>query len=201
MSDFTVYELAQQQWDNEQGSADLVEHFQTSDNKTEAEKMVAGLVANLDQHATIVDLGCGPGRYVAALPAFRTYKGYDTSDHLLTAARTANKGVKGVRFFNRDLFEGADYKRPVDVVLSIDTSRHYHYPLPMLDELVELWPARAYVFSILHGPEDTQLINGRCLATADVDAWMDGKHIPVQIDQPISGGMFVRYIVLEREAD
>jgi SAM-dependent methyltransferase len=193
-----VYDMAAEQWQDEEGSADLVAHFDTSDKKHEAEQMVAGLVAGLDKHTTVVDLGCGPGRYASALPTYRTYKGYDTSPHLLAAARAANKGRKGVRFFERDLFAGAPYKKAVDVVLSIDTSRHYRDPLAMLAELVELWPARCYVFSILHGPDHAELINGVCLATADVDAWMSRiGPIPVQIDQPITGGMSVRYFVLE----
>jgi SAM-dependent methyltransferase len=201
MTNHVVYELAQKQWDDAEGSANLVEHFQTSANKNEAEQIVAKMVDAIEPHAVIIDLGCGPGRYAQTLSGFKTYKGYDTSENLLAVAREINEGVKGVRFVNRDLFDGADYKRPVDVALSIDTSRHYHNPLAMLEDLIDLWPAKRYLFSILHGEEDAELINGRCLATADVDLWMSMiGTVADQVDQPITGGMFVRYFVLERPA-
>lgn len=194
-----VYDLAQAQWDSPAGCADLVEHFEHSTYKAEAERIVADMLRQLP-HGTVIDLGCGPGRYVTALDTLYTrYTGYDTSLPLLAVARAGNAERKNVEFRLWDIADGADYDAGgmPDVLLSIDTSRHYHAPLALLDRILAGWPARTYVFSILHGPDRAELINGQVTATADLERWQAALGRKTDyIDQPIEGGWSVRYLVI-----
>jgi SAM-dependent methyltransferase len=195
-----------QEWQTEQGAQGLIDHWNSSTNKRQAEALVGGLLAtHLPTAKHVVDLGCGPGRFV---PVCRThmaglakFTGYDTSPALVAEAARNHGAEKGVSFTPRDIFAGADYpprNRP-DVLLSIDTSRHYHDPLGFLSAIVELWPARAYLFSVLYGVP-AELINGQVVSQEAMEAGLArlGAVLGYQdiVLEP-AGPMIVRYAVLK----
>lgn len=200
-----VYPLAQAQWDSSSGIDDLVHHWDTSASKVEAEELIGALLAShIPTAKTVVDLGCGVGRFVPVtfdhLPALKRYIGYDQSDTILSRARRDYGGRNGVSFEIRDIFEGAPYQkrsRP-DVLLSIDTSRHYKDPIGLLDEIVFNWPARYYLFSVLYGPKNEELLNGRAITKAEMEAGLERMgtivaHQDLHSLPPLS----VRYVVIE----
>jgi SAM-dependent methyltransferase len=169
-------------------------------NKRALEERVGGLVAAVP-HQTVVDLGCGPGRYVTALPAFKTYRGYDISPRLLAEAERLYADRADVTFTSRSIFDGAPYKRPVDVLLSIDTSRHYRDPLGLLRYIVAHWPARHYLFSILYGETAADLLNVRHISRAELDAGVpELGRLVAEYDEDLrpSYGLNVRYVLLAR---
>lgn len=197
--------LALEQWRSTDGCRDLEEHWRQSEKKHEAESIIGEMVAGIAP-AIVVDLGCGPGRLVPYLGAFIRYYGFDISPYLLDSARRTYGGDARCAFVERDLFSGAPYvlpfgrhlRQPVDLLLSVDTSRHYPDPLGMLAKIVELWPARAYLFSVLHGPTQQELINGVVLPTAEVESGLPAiAAVRAFVDQPIPDGLVVRYAVLE----
>lgn len=201
-----VYPLAQDQWDKVNGCAELFRHWDTSANKVEAEALVGALMASHCSGATTVaDLGCGPGRYVPVcfehLDTLRRYTGYDSSDGMIAKAEQDYGDRVGVKFAKANIFDRAPYTkrwRP-DVLLSIDTSRHYKDPLGLLDVIVDRWPARYYLFSVLYG-KPAELMNGRVVATADMEARLPqmGRVIAWQ-DIKLDENMSVRYVVIEGE--
>lgn len=192
------YTLALEQWNSAEGCQALEEHWQASPYKAQAEQIVAGLVAGLPQHDRIVELGCGSGRLVQHLPPFRRYLGFDLSPHLLASAREAHAADSRCTFAERNLFSGAPYKRPVDVLLCVHVARHYPHPWELLRTVVELWPSRFYVVSLLHGPERQELINGVVLATGELEAGLTTLgQVLVQAEQPTPDGLAVRYAAVE----
>jgi SAM-dependent methyltransferase len=170
----------------------------------EAEDLVGALLASHVPAAKfVVDLGCGVGRYVPVvfdhLPQVKRFVGYDRADTLLTRARQTYGNRTGVRFENADIFNGAPYQkrsRP-DVLLSIDTSRHYKNPLGLLDVIVETWPARYYLFSVLYGPKDEELLNGRAVTLAATETRLNGMGNVLAWQDIHTGGLSVRYAVIE----
>ena len=196
MTDNMVYPLAQAQWDSPDGCRDLLQLWQTAPGKLVAEQMVGRLV-KLRRPKTIVDLGCGSGRLIPHLGAFKMYRGYDTCVTLLGEAISVYGTRRRVAFSNRDIRQGAPDVQPVDLVLSVDTSCHYMDPLGWLAEIMALWPARAYLFNVLHGPKTLELINGKCLATADVATGLPRLgYVVAQQDQELDGDLKARYVLL-----
>lgn len=166
--------LAEAQWLSPEGCRDLMEIWERSPTKREAELIVGRLVACLGEgnHDSVVEIGCGNGRLIDNLPAFRIYRGYDISPHLVEAATRQYRVNRRCRFAIHDLFDPPPYRRAVDVVLCVHVARHYPDPLAVLRRALE-WPARHYVMSALHGPMRTDLLNGIVLTTAELDAFLD----------------------------
>jgi SAM-dependent methyltransferase len=193
------YALALEQWNSEQGCLDLMDHWERSEHKHQAERLIGQMVSSLPHHATVVDLGCGPGRLVGALPEFTSYRGYDISATLLQAARGRYAADTRCMFLERNAFSGAPYRKPADVLLCIDLSRHYPDPMAFLLGVIERWPARAYLVNVLHGPKAVELINGTCMATADADRGLSelgrvrrAEELPIP-----DSTMSVRYVIVE----
>lgn len=201
-----VYPLAKAQWDSSNGCGALIEHWETSQGKAEAEALVGALMAShVPDAKAVFDLGCGSGRYapvcIEYLPKLRKYVGYDTSKALLEAANKAHGGQSVVKFTEADIFHGAPYIarwRP-DILLSIDTSRHYKDPLGLLDVIVDKWPAKHYLFSVLYG-KPMELMNGRVVSAEDMETRLAamGRIIAKQ-DVNIGDGLNVRYAIIEGE--
>ncbi len=192
--------LAEAQWQSEEGCRDLIRLWKVDEAKHEAEEIVGKLVSALGQHESIVELGCGTGRIIPHLPEFRRYMGYDSSNLLLDEARRAFGADKRVRFAQRDLFDVPKSRRrtPVDVVICVHVARHYPEPVEVLKGAMR-WAAQGYVLSALHGPDRRELLNGVCLATAELDAFLSEAGETVEtVDQPVGDGMSVRYVALRR---
>jgi SAM-dependent methyltransferase len=198
------YDLAYNEWTTDAGSQNLIDHWKRSENKPVAEALVGSLLSMFAGDAkSVVDLGCGPARYVPViweyLPKATKYSGYDISERMLDEAIKDHGGKPGVTFWNRDIFAGAPYtkaKRP-DVLLSIDTSRHYLDPMGLLKSIVELWPARAYLFSVLYGAP-AELINGQVVGHDEMVAGLAlcGQVLGYQ-EIALEPGMAVRYVVVK----
>jgi SAM-dependent methyltransferase len=204
MTTIAPYDLAYQEWTTDRGSQDLIDHWKRSQNKLEAEALIGNLLTMFCPEAKrAVDLGCGPGRFVPVvfeyLPKAIKYAGYDISERLLAEALKDFGSRPGVTFEYRDIFDGAPYQgrnRP-DVLLSIDTSRHYHDPMGLLKSIIELWPAKAYVFSVLYGAP-AELINGQVIGHDDMVAGLAecGEVLGYQ-EITLEPGMVVRYVALK----
>jgi SAM-dependent methyltransferase len=198
------YDLAYAEWTTEAGSQNLINIWNAGDAKPREEAAVGGLLAMFCGDARrVVDLGCGPGRFVPVvaeyLPKASKFAGYDISERLLAEAVKDHGGKPGVTFEHRDIFEGAPYQtryRP-DVLLSIDTSRHYHDPMGLLKSVVELWPAKFYVFSVLYG-SPAELINGQVVSLAAMEQGLAecGEVLGYQ-EIVLEPAMAVRYVVVK----
>ncbi len=192
------YPKAQEQWQDEQGCQELIALWGDLAEKAMEEALVGRLVAELPAHKTVVDLGCGSGRVIPCLPEFARYRGFDTSPHLLAAAQTTYAADRRCTFTAQDLFAGAPYKRPVDVLLSIGVTRHYTDPYAVARQIMATWPAKFYVFDFLHyaGPA-VDLLNARCLASDALAAELASLGLVVaRDDQPLIDGMLVTYVVI-----
>lgn len=200
-----VFETAQEEWSSESGIHNLLDLWEHSEHKQAMEQLIGQMVANRPRHESIADLGCGPGRTINSLPPFKTYRGYDTSQLFLEEAVRVHGNDGHCAFQLRDLFLGAPYRKPVDVLLCIDVSRHYHDPLGLLALVIERWPAQAYLFTVLHGPEDQDLLNGRAVATATVERRLPELGMVVEahdIAIPGFAPLVVRYVMVEsRQVD
>ncbi len=198
------YDLAYQEWTTDVGSQNLIDLWKQGNAKQIEETTACGLLAMFCGDAKrVVDLGCGPARYVPVvreyLPKFTSYAGYDISERLLAEAVATYGGEEGVTIEQRDIFAGAPYtkaKRP-DVLLSIDTSRHYHAPMALLKAIVEKWPARAYLFSVLYG-RPAELINGQVVSLQAMEQGLAecGEVLGYQ-EIALEPGMAVRYVVVK----
>jgi SAM-dependent methyltransferase len=200
------YDLAYEEWTTDAGGQNLINLWNDSQNKRVAvrEALVGGLLVMFCGDARrVVDLGCGPARYVPVcreyLPKFSSYAGYDISERMMAEAVALYGGEAGVTIEERDIFAGAPYtkaKRP-DVLLSIDTSRHYLDPMGLLKSIVKLWPARAYLFSVLYGAP-AELINGQVVGHDEMVAGLAecGEVLGYQ-EIALEPGMAVRYVVVK----
>lgn len=191
-----VNERAQAQWQSEDGTNRLIRHFESSAEKQEAEELVAQWVADVP-HQVVVDLGCGPGRMAAVLPkTVKTYRGYDTSEHFLAVAKATFGDRKHV-FRQRDLFEGASYRKPADVLLAIGLTRHYDEPINLARVILDKWPAKHYIFDFLHHDRPREeLINGVCLNTADLLAALPDLGYIIRRQDQMTGNRIVTYVML-----
>lgn len=191
--------LAEAQWQSEEGCHNLVELWEADEAKHEAEEIVGRLVRALGKHETIIELGCGAGRIIPHLPEFKRYWGYDVSQPLLAEARRVFGSDRRCRFQARDLFSVPKGRKrnPVDVVICVHVARHYLDPIAVLGQALE-WPARSgHVLSALHAPERRDLLNGICLATDELDAFLaEAGEVVEVVEQPIGDGMSVRYVAL-----
>ncbi len=192
--------LAETQWLSEQGCRELAELWERSPSKQEAELIVGELVARLGpgNYDSIVDLGCGNGRLIDNLPAFRSYRGYDISPHLIALAVRQYRVNRRCRFAVHNLFDPPPHRRAVDVVLCVHVARHYPEPLAVLRRALE-WPARHYVLSALHGPRREELLNGVVLATTELDSFINesGMELLESVEQRELGSAWsVRYFSL-----
>ena len=204
MTTIAPYDLAYQEWTTDAGSQNLIDIWKAGDAKLHEEATAGGLLAMFCPDAKrVVDLGCGPGRFVPVvfeyLPKATKYAGYDISERLLAEALKDFGSRPGVTFEYRDIFDGAPYQarnRP-DVLLSIDTCRHYHDPMGLLKAVVELWPAKAYVFSVLYGAP-AELINGQVVGHDKMAAGLAecGEVLGYQ-EIVLEPGMTVRYVVVK----
>lgn len=177
---------AVEEWSSEQGVKNLIQLWNTMPTKPETEKLIGAMVENCTPHETIVDLGCGPGRKLTILPDHRSYRGYDISELFIQAAIENYGNDKAHSFQMRSLFDGAPYRKPVDVLLCIDVAQHYADPLGLLKTVMELWPAQKYIFTVLHGPEKQDLLNGYVAATADLERWLsENGVVNEQRDYPL----------------
>lgn len=194
--------LAAAQWQSKDDCIALAEMWEHDEAKREAEKIVGNLATELGDTHTVVDLGCGNGRMVGALPDFRSYRGYDTSPYLIDLAIERYHINKRCRFEQRDLFAPWPYRTPVDILICVHVARHYPEPLVVLQRALE-WPAWGYILSALHGPEHVDLLNGVCLSTAELDEFMaTTESIPVGVvEQGDPGGMQVRYWSMRRDRE
>jgi SAM-dependent methyltransferase len=196
--DMQPHPLALELWLTEQGCEQLIQLWENDAGKHEAEAIVGKLVSELPRHSMIVDLGCGNARLVACLPPFRRYVGVDFSEPLLSWACNRYGADKRVRFKLDDFVIGQPlYRQRQDVVLCVHVARHYSDPLALLRGALR-WPARYYVFSVLHGPTHQELLNGVIVATAELDAAIPqiGRLLQ-QIEQPGANETSVRYFSLE----
>jgi SAM-dependent methyltransferase len=192
--------LADVQWQSRAECEALAAMWATDAAKLEAEAMIGEMVAGLGDTHTIIDLGCGNGRLVDRLPAFRRYHGYDTSPHFVDMAIETHHINKRCAFEVRDIFGPWGHRTPVDVLICVHVARHYDYPLEVLRRAVE-WPAKAYVLSALHGPEHVALLNGVCLSTDELNYFMAttrGFSMVASVEQGDAGGMQVRYWSMRR---
>ena len=195
-----VFDLALQDWQSVEGCTELERYWAQSKEKREGEEIVGELAAQAGAHRRIVDLGCGTGRLIAWLPAFDRYDGYDMAPHMLELASEAYKADRRCRFTLHDADNGAPYRGTADLLISIDTSRHYHDPLGFLSMVVAKWPAQWYLFTILHGPEAQELINGQVVTTTALDAAQPGwGRVAATLEQPLAGSPWlVRYVLIEK---
>jgi len=195
------YPKAQAQWQDEQGCQELIALWSNLPEKAIEEALIGRLVAELTAHKTVVDLGCGSGRMIPHLPEFTRYRGFDTSPHLLAAAQATYAADRRCTFTAQDLFDGAPYKRPVDVLLSIGVTRHYADPYAVARQIMATWPARCYVFDFLHhAGSAVDLLNARCLATETLAGELASLgSVEVREDQPIIDDMVVSYVVIRLE--
>lgn len=201
----TVHPVAKQQWDDAQGCQDLLRHWQDSPDKHEAEALIGDMAgrcaARIGRLLEVADLGCGPGRLVDSLsPYISKYAGYDLSVDMLVAAREKYVSDKRCRFVSRDFLLGAPTKKPADLLLSIDTSRHYSDPMALLVDMQRLWPAREYLFSVLHGEDRVELLNGLCISHSEFhDRLADLGTLVERMDQVREDfGMTVSYVQVRR---
>jgi len=194
-----VHEMALNQWHSPRGVRALRRLWDGSRRKREAERIVGDLVAACERHDRIVDLGCGSGRMIAALPGFRRYYGFDISPDLLDVAKERFGGDRRCKFYLHDFLKGPRSRRmKPDVVLCVHVARHYDDPIALLGEVMRLWPARYYVFSVLCASEARDLLNGRCVAKADVDAFVaEAGGVCKRMVQSDVDGMEVHYLLVE----
>lgn len=197
----TVHPIAQQQWQDPVGCRDLVDFWSSSPDKIAGEKLVGEMVADfraeLGHRLTVADLGCGAGRLVPWISEHCTqYVGYDTAPELLAYARSAYGRSHKCKFVARDVLVGAPTRAPMDLVLSIDTSRHYLQPLDMLEDIVQGWPARGHLLTVLHSPAQIALLNGVSVATLAFQAWLSAREVLRHEEQDVPGIGTLAYVLL-----
>ncbi|MCD6290042.1 MAG: class I SAM-dependent methyltransferase [Anaerolineae bacterium] len=191
-----AHTLALEQWQSEYGCHTLNDLWQRDEGKAEAERITGRLVANLPRHRSIIDLGCGSGRLIPTLPEFERYRGFDLSSYQIELAQARFGDDKRCRFEVYDFRQGSRYKQRQDVVVCVHVARHYDDPIGLLRQAM-VWPARYYVFSALHAPARRELLNGVCLATAELDAVLGEWPVIEVVEQAIEDGMSVRYWSME----
>lgn len=192
------HEIALKQWSNLDGVCSLLELWDYAQSKTDAEAIVAEMFTETPKHGSVVELGCGAGRLIAGMKEMRKYLGIDLSPDLLAVARERYADDKRVKFIQANFTEiEPTYKRPVDVVVCVHVARHYADPLAVLWAALD-WPAKHYLFSVLHSPGRKNLLNGVSVATQDLDDELETLGIVLASrEQPIGDEMSVRYFVLE----
>ncbi len=192
-----VHERALRQWQTPEGVRALVHTWETAASKAEAERIVGELVARCDRHDRIVELGCGTGRLIAALPRFRRYYGFDWSAELLTLARERWGNDKRCSFEALDFLEGPPNPRlRPHVLLCVHVARHYSDPIALMRRVMTLWPARWYVFSVLCGPQARELLNCYCVPCAAVDAFASEAGAEAMMGQAEADGMATQYLLV-----
>lgn len=90
--------------------------------------------------ATILDVGCGSGRYALELAGPGTHVvGVDLSENMLSLARerARERGIENCRFIRGD-FMGMEFKGMFDVGLSIGVLDYIVHPLPFLQKFLRL---------------------------------------------------------------
>jgi SAM-dependent methyltransferase len=192
---------AVEEWSTKEGTDNLIRLWDTMPTKPDTEKLIADMVERCPEHSFIVDLGCGPGRKLAVLPEHRTYRGYDVSELFIKAAIERYGNDSQHSFQVRNLFDGAPNRRPSDVLLCIDVAQHYPDPLDLLRFVSVRWPAHHYIFTILHGPERVELLNGYVVATTDLDSYLaEFGSVSESHDAPLKGfePLIMRYVRIDK---
>ena len=119
-----------------------------------------------------------------------------TGSYQIELAQAQFGDDKRCRFEVYDFRQGSRYKQRQDVVVCVHVARHYDDPIGLLRQAM-VWPARYYVFSALHAPARRELLNGVCLATAELDAVLGEWPVIEVVEQAIEDGMSVRYWSME----
>jgi len=145
---------AQELWNNEIHS--LTDTWANMPSKLIHENMVANWVGEV---GSVADLGCGIGRYAAALKGqFKAYHGYDITAPMIQAARATYDTVPEVSFSLVDIFS-FQVNTHYDVVLMIDVAQHQKDPMTAVERMLQLWNADRYIFSMLIGDHKEELLH------------------------------------------
>jgi 2-polyprenyl-3-methyl-5-hydroxy-6-metoxy-1,4-benzoquinol methylase len=147
-------EAAERMWQSDTYS--LTKVWDEMPSKLLHEEMVAKWVGQVD---SVVDLGCGVGRYATALRGqYKTYQGYDITPAMITVAQAAHDGRLDVEFALVDVFN-FQVDRHYDVALMIDVAQHMTRPLEAVQKMMGLWSADRYIFSVLVGDIKEELLH------------------------------------------
>lgn len=162
---------AAQLWNSPQA---MVKMWETSEEKQRHELLVKDWVSGRPQ-GSIVDLGCGAGRFADVLE-YESYIGYDQSSAMIQLAR--EKALPYAEFACVDIFSfqtGVQY----DLALLIDVAYHQDQPVEAVLKIVNLWQAHQYLFTLLVGERHEDLYNSTVVSYGEfltlVDALGPGQ--------------------------
>jgi 2-polyprenyl-3-methyl-5-hydroxy-6-metoxy-1,4-benzoquinol methylase len=166
----------------------MFQDWRLSFDKQRMEQEISNLVGTVND---VADLGCGPGRYADILHCL-TYHGFDAHESMMQYEMKLPgfPTFMQARFFKKDVFS-TGRKHRYDVVLMIDVLQHQEDPVAALQQMLSLWNANRYIFTILVGQEPERLLNSMVAAMAQVTAALSGRRTTYIKDFQVGDENFV----------
>lgn len=128
--------------------ADLIRQWEFDPNKKIEEDVIRTCVNSVVHTGDeLADLGCGVGRYAAALaPLGLNYTGFDASSQMIELAKA--KEYPNANFACVDIFQ---FSSDViyDICLLVDVLIHQENPISSILRIFQLWEAKYYIFTLL----------------------------------------------------
>lgn len=129
----------------------MIKDWDVQPHKVRIEQLVAYWVGFV---GPVADLGCGPGRLVDALHIPQgQYFGFDGSTAMIDRAKAMHPECS---FAVADMFQYSS-DRKYEVVVLLDVAPHQSDPLESVLQVMKLWDAKRYVFTILVGAMHEEL--------------------------------------------
>lgn len=140
---------------------ELIAQWEEDESKTKQEILISEIVGSA---GSVVDLGCGVGRYYQCLN-FTKYQGYDQSSEMVARAIARNK---------KEVFSCVDITRfqvneRFDTGICIDVAYHQENPIEFIKTIFRIWDCKRLFFTLLVGNKFEQLYNSTVISKDDFD--------------------------------
>lgn len=121
---------------------ELIKLWNDLPSKPRQEQLIAGFM----KPGSVADLGCGIGRYVSVLNR-KQYYGFDSSTQMIRMAKLYHPDKQfacvDIFRFQSDMSYGN--------ILCVDVAHHQNKPVDAILQLLQLWQASNYYFTLLVG--------------------------------------------------
>jgi SAM-dependent methyltransferase len=134
-------------------------------DELESKKRHEQLVAEFIGDGSVVDLGCGVGRYLDIIANPDGYMGYDASSQMVDTAKELHPG-REEQFACVDVL---NFRSDVgyDDLICIDMVHHLNEPVDAILRLLQVWSASQYLFTLLVGDVREDLYNSTVVSFTD----------------------------------